>query len=179
MRIGGLVLLMCLSATGASVAWASADEVAFSPAGCDFRLSLPAGSAVDDTVWGGRRTFSISALEGRYAIRAACTTGYQPGALADLDRDARVAFVARLAHALNLAAPHIASPPVGSHVDVAGRLLDAPHHLRVRILYGPSSRFMGEVAAEDETTAETRFAALNARIVSVSAIHYYDGFNRN
>ena len=114
---------------------------------------------------------SVAAATGRYAIRAACTTGYPAGTLARLDRDARIAFVDRLARSMGLSVTSIIAAPDETWIDIVGSMPAGPTHIRTRILYGTSSRLTVEVISEDEHTAKAGFDAL------ISTIRYKSNAN--
>ena len=165
MRIGALVLLLVLWAA-LPVPARAADDAVFAPKGCDFGVTIGPGLVPEASEWGGRRTVSVAAENGRYAIRAACTTGYPAGALADLDAERRLVFVERLVASLQLTAPRIAPGPEARWIDVTGLLpgSGAAPHLYARILYGTSSRLMLEVFAADRDTARDGFDTTVATI---------------
>ena len=152
MRIGALVLSLLLAP---QVSGAAAYAGMFAPEGCEFRMALPTDLTPDVSEWGGRRTVSVASDHGTYAIRAACTTGYPPGALAALGSDRRLAFVERLVAALDLADARVSLGPEGNWVDVAGMLPASTMHLRTRIVYGRSSRLMVEILSSDESKANS------------------------
>ncbi|MET4700620.1 hypothetical protein ABIE65_003662 [Constrictibacter sp. MBR-5] len=161
MRIGLLILSFATSMAFALPARTASGDV-FAPEGCEFSVLVAGRSVSEATEWAGRRTVSVAADTGRYAIRAACTTGYPAGALARLDRDARLAFVERLARSMGLSAMSIAAAQNGEWIDVRGSMPAA--HVRARILYGAFSRLMVEVVSEDESAAEAGFSILLSTI---------------
>jgi len=164
MRIGLTVLSFAATAMLAMPAGADGGPV-FAPEGCEFSVPIAAQSAPEATEWGGRTTVSVAAETGRYAIRAACTTGYPAGALARLDREARLAFVGRLAQGMHLGAASVVAAPGADWIDVSGTMPAEPvAHLRARILYGATSRLMVEVLSTDETAAATGFNSVVSTI---------------
>lgn len=164
MRIDRIFLLTATLLLVAAPARAATDAV-FAPDGCEFSVEIDGHAPPETAEWGGRLTFSTAAESGRYAIRAACTTGYPDGALPALGKPARVAFVSGLAQRMQLAGATVDAAADGAWIDIDGALPppDAAH-LRARFVYGASSRLMVEVLSSDETTATEAFNSVIATI---------------